>query len=157
MKIAVLYREHTPILDAMLNQLSDFDVVALKENKNLEDYDLIIGVGVHKEFKGLACHYSLLPAFDSEFPVEDAILAGVKVTGITIYRTEPFKIIAQYPLVIDNFSHFDDIEARLRYLEQVIYPLVAEKYAKNEQFEIQNLLNTGGCFGSCDSCNRCKS
>lgn len=156
MKIAILYKEPTPLLDAMLNQLKGFDTVALKEKENLEDYDFIIGLGIRNGFKGLACHYSLLPAFDTEEPVKDAILAGVKVTGITIYQTEPFKIIAQYPLIIDNSSHFDDVETQLKYLEQVIYPLVTEKYLKNEPFEIQNLLNTGGCSGKCSGCNGCR-
>ena len=156
MKIALLYNEHTPTLEAMLSGLKDFDTTLLKENKNSEDYDLIIGVGINDGFRGLACHYSLLPAFNSEEPVRDAVLAGVKVTGITIYYTEPFKIIAQYPLMIDNLSHFDDILTRLKYLEQVIYPLVAEKYAKNEPFEVQSLLTSGGCSGSCNTCGRCK-
>lgn len=156
-KIAILYSEHSPLVDAMTNRLKDFDVQLFnKISDELAEFDLTIGIGIEKGFQGLACHYSLLPAFDGEYPVKQAVLAGVKVTGITIYQTEPYKIIAQYPLVITHSSHFDDIETQLAYLEQVIYPLVAEKFVQGEPFEIQTLLNKASCKGNCQTCGGCK-
>ena len=99
-------------------------------------------------------HYSLLPAFKSEEPLRDALIAGVKVTGLTFYYTNPEKIITQYPIFISGFSHYDEIERELNYLEQTIYPLILEKILKNEPFEIRNLL-TKGCSGNCGGCSGC--
>ncbi len=48
--------------------------------------------------KDLKIHYSLLPAFQTDDPVRDAILTGVKVTGITITLED--KIVAQYPILL---------------------------------------------------------
>lgn len=157
--IAILYSEWSSTIDALLSQLSDFDVHSFKEGAcDCSQYDLIIGVGnISEKYKGLACKHSLFPAFwESNNPEKDAVLEGVKVTGITIYYTEPFKIIAQYPLMISNSNHFDEIEQQLEYLEQVVYPLVAEKYAKNEVFDIQDLFKKSSCSGECSSCKGCE-
>ena len=96
-----------------------------------------------------------MPAFSDNEPVKEAFLAGVKVTGITFYYTNPERIIAQYPIFISNFSHYDDIERELEYLEQTIYPLILEKILRNEPFEIRKLL-TKGCSGNCGGCDSCK-
>ena len=157
-KIALLYSNKTPLVDAMVYQLSSFDLDLFEKTPiNADSYNLVICLDKNFEgkYKGLACHHSLLPAFNSPEPVYDAIVAGAKVTGITIYYTEPFKIIAQYPLIINNSAHFDEIETQLSYLEQIIFPLVAEKYAKNEPFEISDLLKSHSCKGACSSCSGC--
>ena len=111
--------------------------------------DLVVSVNYRGEenIKLLKCHHSLLPSFNSDEPVKDAFLAGVKVTGITVYFTKPERIIAQYPLFIPNDAHFEDIEKQLCYLEQVIYPIVIEKLLKNEAFDLRNISNCGGCRG----------
>lgn len=106
--------------------------------------------------KNIIVHHSLLPAFQSDNPVRDAILAGVKVTGVTL--TYKDKIVAQYPIFITNDMHYDELKMYLEYIENIMTPLVAEKIANNEAFEIQTLMKSqkcGGhsCHGNCEGCS----
>ena len=155
-KVAILYSEYSAVIDAIKYQLSDYEVDCLTEPKKTEKYDLVILSNYYDEFKGnaLKCHHSLLPAFDCDEPVKKAILEGVKVTGITIYFTNPFKILAQYPVFINNNTHFDELEKELEYIEQTLFPLVAERILKNEPFEVRALLNKT-CSGNCGGCKGC--
>ena len=150
-KLAILYSEYSPVIDAIICQLEDIVEVECFTNlpENYQIYDLVVSVNYRGEenIKLLKCHHSLLPSFNSDEPVKDAFLAGVKVTGITVYFTKPERIIAQYPLFIPNDAHFEDIEKQLCYLEQVIYPIVIEKLLKNEAFDLRNISNCGGCRG----------
>ena len=152
-KAAILYSEYTPLIDAIKYQLSDCKIDCLTEPNN-EKYDLVINLGIRYNGQALACHHSLLPAFDTENPAKDAILAGAKVTGITIFYTNPRKIIAQYPVFITNNMHYDELEQELTYLEQTMLPLVGEKLINNEPFEMRTLLNKT-CSGNCGGCSSC--
>lgn len=156
-KIAILYSEYTPTIDAIVSHLKEFDVQALDSFKNNNGFDLIANVNYKEDIPDnhIDVHYSLLPAFCGKEPVKQAFLEGVKVTGITFYYTKPRRIITQYPIFISNFSHYDDVERELEYLEQTIYPLILEKILKNEPFEIKQLL-TKGCSGNCGGCSSCK-
>lgn len=96
----------------------------------------------------LKTHLSLLPAFEnSDDPVRDAILAGVKVTGITI--TSKDRIIAQYPVFIPNDMHYDNLKLYLEQTAEALLDAVKEKLQNNEQFEIKDLLKKDckGCGG----------
>lgn len=154
-RIAVLYSKHTPVIDAIKHRLADCIVDCYTDTKDAEEYDLVICLSNEKP-KGnvISCHHSLLPAFNCAEPEKEAILQGVKVTGITIYYTNTGKIIAQYPVFINNDTHYDDLVQELNYLEQTLLPIIIEKIINNEPFEIQTLINKscGGC-GGCSSCN----
>ncbi len=156
-KLALLYSTYTPTLDSIIAYLKDIEVTCLTAPDNLDIYDLVANVNYKGDIEqnNVAVHYSLLPAFDSDEPVRDAILAGVKVTGLTFYYTNPKKIITQYPIFISNASHYDDVVKELEYLEQTIYPLILERLLANKPFEIRNLLSKG-CSGNCGGCNSCK-
>lgn len=152
-----MYSEDTPVIDAIKYQLKEAVVECFREpNEITDNFDLVILVNYKGKYElsALGCHHSLLPAFDCKEPVKEALLAGVKVTGITIYKTDTKKIIVQYPVLIAENMHYDELEQELNYLEQTIYPLVAEKVLNNEQFEIKSLLGTG-CNGSCGGCSGC--
>ena len=156
-RIAILTSEYNPTVDAIKSHLDGFcDVeVLLEELKDYANYDLVVGLGiVPKNVNALCSHYSLLPAFEGDNPVAQAFLAGVKVTGVTIYLSEQNKIVAQYPIFISNASHFDEVERELAYVEQALLPVVIEKILKNEAFETRNLLSKG-CSGSCGGCKGC--
>ncbi len=156
-KLALLYSTYTPTIDSIIAHLKDFDVTCLTAQDNLDTYDLVANINYKSEIEQnhVAVHHSLLPAFESKEPVKDAILAGVKVTGITFYYTNPKKIITQYPIFISNASHYDDVAKELEYLEQTIYPLILQRLLENKPFEIRNLLSKG-CSGNCGGCNSCK-
>ncbi len=156
-KLALLYSTYTPTIDSIIAHLKDFDVTCLTAPDNLDTYDLVTNINYKGEVEQnhVAVHHSLLPAFESEEPVKDAILAGVKVTGITFYYTNPKKIITQYPIFISNASHYDNVAKELEYLEQTIYPLILQRLLENKPFEIRNLLSKG-CSGNCGGCDSCK-
>lgn len=156
-KVVIIYSEYTPTIDAIIAYLKDFEVKAVNSVEEIGACDLLVNTNYEKEIpqNHINVHYSLLPAFSDNEPVKEAFLAGVKVTGITFYYTNPERIIAQYPIFISNFSHYDDIERELEYLEQTIYPLILEKILRNEPFEIRKLL-TKGCSGNCGGCDSCK-
>ena len=154
-KVAVLYSEYTPLVDALRYHLSDCSTEILTSVKNADEYDLIICTGNTKsEGNAITCHHSLLPAFECEEPEKEAILNGAKVTGITIYYINTKKIITQYPVFINNDTHYNDLKQELTYLEQIILPLVAEKILNNEPFDIQKLINKG-CGRNCGGCSSC--
>ena len=156
-KLAILYSKYTPTIDSIKSHLKDVEIACLNTLEDLSKYDIVADVNFNQttEKNIIKVHHSLLPAFDSDEPVRDAILAGVKVTGITFYYTNPKRIITQYPIFIANASHYDDVKRELEYLEQTIYPLVLEKILNNEQFEIKTLLSKG-CSGNCGGCSSCK-
>lgn len=155
-KIAILYSEYSPVIDAIKYQLNNCEIDTLKEISEASIYDLVVLCSYYGEYKGNAikCHHSLLPAFDSEEPEKEAILEGVKVTGVTIYFTNPKKIIAQYPIFITNSMHYDDLVKEMEYIEQTIYPIVVQKILNNEAFELQSIMNKG-CGNSCRGCSSC--
>ncbi len=156
-KVAVLYDKHSPLIDAISYQLQDYELEFFTSAPNGNNFDLVVLAGYKKPYDGntLKCHYSLLPAFESEEPLKDAILSGAKVTGITIYFTNPKRIIAQYPIFVTNEKHYDDLYKELQYIEQTIFPLVIKKVLDNEPFEINCLLNKcqNKCSGGCSGCN----
>lgn len=153
-KAIILYSDYSPTVDAIKYKLSDFEVVCQNTTDNVQEDDIVFLSNYNGKFDGdaIACHYSLLPAFDSETPARDAILAGVKVTGLTIYHTKTKKIIAQYPIFIKDDMHYDELLQELTYAEQTIYPIAAEKILKGEPFELNSLTGCGNC-GGCKSCS----
>lgn len=156
-KLAILSHKYSPTIDAIKKHLEDFCEIELfnEETNDLANFDLVIAIGFcPSKIKALCSHYSLLPAFGTAEPVAEAFLAGVKVTGITIYFNNPKTIIAQYPIFISNESHFDEVEMELNYIEQTLFPIVIEKVLKNEPFESKKLL-TKNCNGNCGGCSGC--
>lgn len=156
-KVAIITDMQNSLSDAIMHSLKDFAIVDCQNSAdfNSDKYDLIINISSIKEcpFNVLTSHRSLLPSFDTDTPVKDAFLAGVKVTGITIFYTKPRKILAQYPVFIYNDAHYDELENELMYIEQALLPVVAAKIIKNEPFEVQSLMNGGNC-GGCKGCRK---
>lgn len=159
-KIAIIYSSYTPTIDAIKYTLSDCEIDCFdKEISSDVNYDLVILLDSCIKYKGKAivCCHSLLPSFENDKePVKSAILEGVKITGITIYYTNPKKIVAQYPIFINNNVHYEELKQELEYLEQTLFPVVIRKIINNEQFEMRSVLNQNGkCAGSCGGCNSC--
>lgn len=161
-RVAILYSEYTPVIDAIIYQLKDFQVDCLNFlDENNTSYDLVVLIGNEQCYAGnaLTCHYSLLPAFESDEPVKAAMLSGVKVTGITVYYTKSKNIVAQYPIFIRQEAHFEEVEQELKYIEQIIFPIVIEKVLKNEIIDLRSILqkdkSCSGCHGG--GCSTCKN
>lgn len=97
-------------------------------------------------------HPSLLPSFKGKDALVQAFTAGVKVSGVTIHyvnsEIDGGKIIAQYPVLIGNLTHFDEFESEIHKIEHMIYPVVIEKVLEDKVFDFSDLLSlSGGCSG----------
>ena len=128
---------------------NDFDLIVLSDyKKELTEEILELGRFVN-------VHPSLLPAFKGADAVQRAYFAGVKVSGVTVHRVvdepEGYKIIAQYPVLIGNDMHFDEFEAEIHNLENLLYPIVIDKLLKDEVFDFGDLIS--GCHGNCKGCS----
>lgn len=148
-----------------------------EENKQYfsdNKFDLVVLAGYMRilPVDVLACgtflniHPSLLPAFKGKDAIAQAFMAGVKVSGVTIhYVNETLdggRIVAQYPVLIGNLTHFDELEAEIHKIEHMIYPIVIEKILQDKVFDFSDLLGasdvgSGCCGSSSGSCGGCAS
>lgn len=131
----------------------NFDIVAVC------GYDEILKEDVLKTGKFINIHESLLPAFKGDDALYRSFSAGVKVSGVTIHylNDENFygKIIAQYPVLIGNLTHFDEYKEEMYSVEKMLYPIVIDKLLKDEVFDFSDLINSNKCTNSCNSCGGC--
>ena len=137
-----------PLVEVEGTAFSDFDLVATINNK-----DLAQKLGE----KVVNIHPSLLPAFVGENPIAEAIMYGAKVTGVSVHDSG-MRIILQYPVLVGNLTHFDELEEKIYEVEGKIYPLVLEKLLRDEVFDFDDLFKTShsGCGGNCGGCKGCK-
>lgn len=131
----------------------NFDIVAVYA------YDERIREDVLKTGKFINLHESLLPAFKGDDALYRSFSAGVKVSGVTIHylSDENYngEIIAQYPILIGNLTHFDEYKEEMYAVEKMLYPIVIEKLLKDEVFDFSDLINSNKCSNSCSSCGGC--
>lgn len=128
-----------------------FDLVALA------GYMQILPENVLNLSKFVNIHPSILPAFKGKDAIKRAYLAGVKLSGITIHwvdkNIDEGKIIAQYPVFIDNSMHLDEFEEAIHTIEHKLYPIVIEKVLEDKVFDFQDLMKSscdnGSCGGTC--------
>ncbi len=78
-------------------------------------------------------HPSLLPAFRGAHAVQDALDAGVKVTGCTIHLAIPEvdsgPILAQQAVEIRDEDTAETLHERIKEVERVLYPEVLRRLA----------------------------
>ena len=129
------------------------------------NYDLIVLTDYAKELPAdvlnlgrfINIHPSLLPSFKGSDAIQRAFLAGVKVSGVTVHWVtsdiDGCKIIAQYPVLIGNSTHFDEFKKEIIEMENTLYPIVIDKILKDEVFDFSDLV--GGCTHSCNNCTSC--
>ena len=130
---------------------NSYDLIVLTDYaKNLPEDVLTLG-------KFVNIHPSLLPSFKGSDAIQRAYLAGVKVSGVTVHwvtnEVDGGKIIAQYPVLIGNTTHFDEFKEDIIRLENSLYPVVIEKILKDEVFDFSDLI--GNCHNDCNECNGC--
>ena len=74
----------------------------------------------------LNTHPALLPAFKGWHAVEDALAAGVKVTGVTVHvatlETDEGPIIAQEAVSVSPGDTKDTLHERIKQVERRLYP-----------------------------------
>ena len=126
-----------------------FDLVALAGYMKILPENILNIMG-----KVINIHPSLLPSFKGKDAIQQAFLAGVKVSGVTIHYIERNvdggKIIAQYPVFIENTMHLDEFEREIHVIEHKLYPIVIEKVLENKVFDFQDLMKSSCNNGCCE-------
>ena len=135
---------------------NNFDLIVLTDyNETLDNDTLEVG-------QFIDIHPSLLPAFKGYDAIQRAFLAGVKVTGVTVYQRraniEEERILAQYPVLIGITTHIDEVEKEIYEVEKKLYPPVIDAILNDRVFDFQDLFKNschknGGCNGGCSQCN----
>lgn len=99
----------------------------------LAGYMRIVGETLLNEYEGriVNIHPSLLPSFPGKNAVEQALEAGVKVSGVTVHYVDEGidtgPIIAQEPVTVFPKDTPDTLQQRIQHIEHVIYPRVIEE------------------------------
>jgi phosphoribosylglycinamide formyltransferase-1 len=118
----------------------DFDRVAYTEDVvdalRAHEVELVVMAGfgtvldkpVHDAYPGqiLNTHPALLPAFRGWHAVEDALAAGVKVTGCTVHvatlEVDDGPILAQEPVAVLPDDTVESLHERIKAVERRLYP-----------------------------------
>lgn len=99
----------------------------------LAGYMRIVGEMLLEAFPGgiVNIHPSLLPSFPGKDAVEQAVAAGVKVTGVTVHYVDEGvdtgPIIAQQSVSIREGESIEAVTKRIHEVEHAIYPKILQK------------------------------
>ena len=104
-----------------------------------------------KNLDDIKIHYSLLPSFDCDEPIKEAFLFGVKVSGVTVFRESDNKILAQYPVLIENTTHYDEFEKEMIKTGEILYKKVIECIEQDKVLEFSDFFQSG-----CSGCGKCE-
>jgi phosphoribosylglycinamide formyltransferase 1 len=110
------------VVDAL--ERHDVDVVAMA------GFGTILEKPVHDAFPGLIVntHPALLPAFKGWHAVDDALAAGVKVTGCTVHlatlEVDDGPILAQETVPVLDDDTAETLHERIKAVERHLYPEV---------------------------------
>ena len=129
------------------------------------DYDLVCVQDSEADISSVAdscniinVHYSLLPAFAQKDALKTVFTSGVKVGGITIHKVEKDnfygKIIAQFPVLIGNTTHFDEYKSELEAVRDKLLPAVVDSILNDRVFDFEDMMKPS-CHGACGGCKGC--
>ena len=91
-------------------------------------FGTVVGESFHDAFPGriLNTHPALLPAFPGWHGVEDALAAGVAVTGCTVHvaglEVDTGPILAQGEVAVRGDDTVDSLHERIKEVERRLYP-----------------------------------
>lgn len=172
MKKVCLITTRPDLIESVKNNHHTKDIFITSSDviPNAEDYDLIVLTEYNSDLPKdtlnkctvIRSHLSLLPAFDTQTPIKDAYLYGAKVSGVTVTLVKNSdlsgQILAQYPVLIDNFTNYNQLEEELYKLEQQLLPPVIKSITENKLFDIVDMLSdtTNHHCGGCGNCGKCK-
>jgi phosphoribosylglycinamide formyltransferase 1 len=115
------------VVDALARY--DVDIVAMA------GFGTILEKPIHDAFPDriVNTHPALLPAFKGWHAVEDALAAGVKVTGCTVHlarlEVDEGPILAQEAVRVDESDTVETLHERIKEVERRIYPEVLRQLA----------------------------
>ena len=162
-KLGIINSENKDIIFAIEKYFESktVDVKVVSEDYNMSEFDLVVLTGygnsdniTHSNI--LKVYPTLLPAFkDEENPILASYLAGVKVSGVTVYNKSVNKILAQYPVLIGVDTTIVELTDELSKIAQKIYPVVIDAVLNDKVFDYGDLFNSTSCKGSCNGCSNC--
>lgn len=118
------------VVDAL--ERHDVDVVAMA------GFGTILEKPVHDAFPGVIVntHPALLPAFKGWHAVDDALAAGVKVTGCTVHlatlEVDDGPILAQETVAVLDDDTAETLHERIKEVERRLYPQVLREMIEEE-------------------------
>jgi phosphoribosylglycinamide formyltransferase-1 len=124
------------VVDAL--ERHDVDLIAMA------GFGTILDAPIHDAFPGriVNTHPALLPAFKGWHAVEDALAAGVKVTGWTAHvatlEVDDGPILAQEAVEVRDDDTVEDLHERIKAVERRRYPQVLRQLlecAEHEEVE----------------------
>jgi len=98
----------------------------------------ILETPIHDEYGGRITntHPSLLPAFKGAHAVEDALAAGVKITGCTVHlatlAVDEGPILAQEPVRVLPDDTAETLHERIKEVERRLYPEVIKQLLESD-------------------------
>jgi phosphoribosylglycinamide formyltransferase-1 len=116
-------------------QRYDVDLVAMA------GFGTILGRAIHDAYPGAVVntHPALLPAFKGWHAVEDALAAGVKVTGCTVHlatlEVDEGPILAQEAVPVLEGDTVETLHERIKDVERRLYPKVLRELLGEMQEE----------------------
>ena len=162
-KLGIINSENKDIIFAIEKYFisKTVDVKVVSEDYNMSEFDVVVLTGygnsdsiTHSNI--LKVYPTLLPAFkDEENPILASYLAGVKVSGVTVYNKSVDKILAQYPVLIGVDTTIVELTDELSKIAQKIYPVVIDAVLNDKVFDYGDLFNSTSCKGSCNGCSNC--
>lgn len=117
---------YTRALTAALSA-ADVDLVCMA------GFGTVLDQPVHDAFRGriLNTHPALLPAFPGWHAVDDALAAGVTVTGCTVHlatlEMDAGPILAQQEVVVRPDDTVESLHERIKAVERVLYPATVKR------------------------------
>jgi phosphoribosylglycinamide formyltransferase 1 len=96
-------------------------------------FGTVLGPPIHVAFPGriLNTHPALLPAFPGWHAVEEALAAGVRVTGCTVHLatvdTDAGPVLAQEEVPVLDTDTVDTLHERIKQVERRLYPATVKK------------------------------
>ena len=102
----------------------------------LAGYMRIVGSTLLQAFEGriINIHPSLLPSFPGKDAIDQAYLAGVKTTGVTVHYIDAGidtgPIIAQEKVEVQENETLESLEKKIHHVEHQLYPEVIREIVK---------------------------
>ena len=161
-KLVIINSDNFELIASIESYFSDKDVeIVLAEKLSADiECDLVVNSGYeYLENSDILCVFpSLLPSFKTKEPLKDAYLSGVKVSGISVVQND--KILAQYPVLIGNSTHYDEYVNEILAVAKKLYPPVIDAILNDRVFDFSDLFKNscqrhGNCSGNCSSCHNC--
>jgi phosphoribosylglycinamide formyltransferase-1 len=101
-------------------------------------FGTVLAAAIHEAFPGrvLNTHPALLPAFKGWHAVDDALAAGVKVTGCTVHlatvEVDDGPILAQEAVAVVPGDTRESLHERIKVVERRLYPATIRAFLEEE-------------------------